>query len=69
MQLVSRSKELDSLTGERNKIRQLKQKLSKDRHDQFLTGFQIITLKLKEIYQVRLIENKLTIHYLLLKSI
>ncbi|XP_026476860.1 structural maintenance of chromosomes protein 4-like isoform X2 [Ctenocephalides felis] len=52
VQLIARTEELDALTDERNNIRKLKEKLSKDRHDQFITGFQIISLKLKELYQV-----------------
>ena len=45
--------ELDTVTGERDKCRGEFEDLRKQRLDQFMSGFSIITNKLKEMYQVR----------------
>ena len=44
--------ELDTVTGERDICRGEFEDLRKQRLDQFMSGFSIITNKLKEMYQV-----------------
>lgn len=44
--------ELDNVTAERDRITREREDLKKKRLSEFMTGFQIITNKLKEIYQM-----------------
>lgn len=44
--------ELDEVTNERDKFRQAFEDLRKQRLNEFMTGFNIITNKLKENYQM-----------------
>lgn len=44
--------ELASVTGERDKFRRSHEELRKKRLDEFMSGFNIISLKLKEMYQM-----------------
>jgi structural maintenance of chromosome 4 len=44
--------ELDQITEVRDRQRQLHEDLRKRRLDEFMTGFAVITSKLKEMYQM-----------------
>jgi hypothetical protein len=44
--------QLDSITERRNDARKAYEALRKARLDEFMTGFGVITLKLKEMYQM-----------------
>lgn len=44
--------ELDDITNERDKFRQAFEKLRKQRLNEFMAGFNVITNKLKENYQM-----------------
>ena len=46
--------ELDKITEERDSKRKDHETLRKKRLDEFMAGFTVITMKLKEMYQVRL---------------
>lgn len=48
-----RKKDLDSVTGERDTVKFEVEALRKKRLDEFMSGFNIISQKLKEMYQVR----------------
>eukprot|EP00884_Botryococcus_braunii_P019465 jgi/Botrbrau1/6201/Bobra.0344s0041.1 len=48
----SRLAELESSTAERNQVRETHDALRKKRLDEFMTGFNSISLKLKEMYQM-----------------
>lgn len=48
-----RLKELDTITVERDTARGNYESLRKKRLDEFMTGFSVITSKLKEMYQVK----------------
>ena len=54
----SRLKELDAITSDRDNARREFEALRKKRLDEFMTGFSVITSKLKEMYQV----NTITVH-------
>ena len=47
-----RLKELDKVTGDRDRCRKEFDEMRKQRLDEFMAGFSIITNKLKEMYQV-----------------
>ncbi|GIL65143.1 hypothetical protein Vafri_18951 [Volvox africanus] len=49
---AERSRELEEITGERDKIRKEHEALRKSRLDGFMTGFEAISLRLKEVYQM-----------------
>jgi len=49
---MERVQELDAITKDRDGKRSLLEKLRKNRLDDFMNGFGIITSKLKEMYQV-----------------
>lgn len=46
-------KELDEVTSERDQKRREHEAMRKQRLDEFMAGFSVITTKLKEMYQVR----------------
>ena len=48
-----RLQELDTITVERDTARGDYESLRKKRLDEFMTGFSVITSKLKEMYQVK----------------
>lgn len=45
-------KELDEVTSNRDQKRKEHEGMRKQRLDEFMTGFSLITTKLKEMYQV-----------------
>lgn len=47
-----RSKELEEIIGKRNEMRKLFDNMRQQRKEEFLTGYNIIKLKLKEMYQM-----------------
>lgn len=49
---LQRAKELDDITNKRNEYRQWHDNVRKSRLHEFMTGFNIITSKLKEMYQM-----------------
>lgn len=49
---ITRAKELDDIVSERNKKRDEHQELCNQRLSEFMTAFEIITMKLKEMYQM-----------------
>lgn len=49
---LSRVKELDDVTSDRDQKRKEHEAMRKQRLDEFMTGFSVITTKLKEMYQV-----------------
>ena len=49
--------ELDKITEERDNKRKEYEALRTRRLNEFMEGFSIITMKLKEMYQVKLINN------------
>ncbi len=50
---LARARELDLVTEKRDKAKQELDDLMKQRLTEFMTGFSAISLKLKEMYQVR----------------
>lgn len=44
--------ELETITTERNEARNLHEELRRQRLENFMTGFGVVTLKLKEMYQM-----------------
>lgn len=52
---LSRVKELDEVTSSRDQKRKEHEDMRKQRLDEFMTGFSVITTKLKEMYQVNFI--------------
>lgn len=50
--LTTRLAELETVTTQRNDVRTVHEDLRKKRLDQFMAGFMIISLKLKEMYQM-----------------
>lgn len=50
---MRRAKDLDQITNEREAQKQKYDGLRKQRLDEFMAGFSLISLKLKEMYQVR----------------
>lgn len=53
----SRKEDLDAVTGERDIVKTEVETLRKKRLDEFMSGFNIISQKLKEMYQVERISN------------
>lgn len=51
---LARVKELDEVTSERDQKRREHEAMRKQRLDEFMAGFSVITTKLKEMYQVKL---------------
>lgn len=49
---LKRAEELDSITTERNKVRNSYDMVKRKRSSEFLCGFDVITKKLKEMYQM-----------------
>ena len=49
----ARTREFDAVTAERDVQRQAYEGLRKQRLDEFMAGFRVIGMKLKEMYQVR----------------
>lgn len=47
-----RSKELEEIINKRNEMRKLFDNMRQQRREEFLTGYNIIKLKLKEMYQM-----------------
>lgn len=56
---LNRVNELDKISEERDNKRKDHEALRKKRLDEFMAGFTIITMKLKEMYQVSLMEETL----------
>lgn len=52
-EFLRRAKDLDQITEQRDAQKQLYDNLRKQRLDEFMAGFNLISLKLKEMYQVR----------------
>ncbi len=48
----NRAKELEEVTKKRDEQKQIYDELRKKRLDEFMAGFNLISLKLKEMYQV-----------------
>ena len=53
-EFLKRAQDLDAVTAERDKHKKIYDELRKSRLDEFMSGFNIISAKLKEMYQVRL---------------
>ncbi|XP_077288755.1 structural maintenance of chromosomes 4-like protein gluon [Arctopsyche grandis] len=49
---LQRANELEEITNKRNEARNIHDELRKKRHNEFLAGFNTITAKLKEMYQM-----------------
>lgn len=49
---LARVKELDEVTSDRDHKRKEHEAMRKQRLDEFMAGFSVITTKLKEMYQV-----------------
>ena len=56
----TRLQELDAITSDRDNARREFEALRKKRLDEFMTGFSVITSKLKEMYQVYTITVDIT---------
>jgi structural maintenance of chromosome 4 len=54
---LARVSELDAVTQERDEVRRQYEDIRKQRLDEFMQGFTLISTKLKEMYQVRLTET------------
>jgi structural maintenance of chromosome 4 len=52
-EFMNRAKDLDTITAERDSQKAKYDGLRKQRLDEFMAGFNLISLKLKEMYQVR----------------
>lgn len=52
-EFLKRAQDLDAVTAERDKHKKIYDELRKSRLDEFMSGFNIISAKLKEMYQVR----------------
>lgn len=52
-EFLRRAKDLDQITEARDGEKQRYDNLRKQRLDEFMAGFSLISLKLKEMYQVR----------------
>lgn len=52
-EFLKRAQDLDAVTAERDKHKKLYDELRKSRLDEFMSGFNVISAKLKEMYQVR----------------
>ena len=53
-------KELDEVTSDRDQKRKEHEDMRKQRLDEFMTGFSVITTKLKEMYQVNFVDISLS---------
>jgi structural maintenance of chromosome 4 len=51
-EFLERAQELERVTQERDATKQKYDDLRKQRLEEFMVGFQIISMKLKEMYQV-----------------
>ena len=51
---MARVSELEAVTHERDDVRRQYEDIRKQRLDEFMQGFTLISTKLKEMYQVRL---------------
>lgn len=49
---MERSKELDEIISKRNEMRVLFDNMKQQRKDEFFNGYNIIKMKLKEMYQM-----------------
>lgn len=54
-EFLRRAKDLDQITDLRDAQKQRYDNLRKQRLDEFMAGFSLISLKLKEMYQVRVL--------------
>lgn len=61
---LSRVKELDEVTSSRDQKRKEHEDMRKQRLDEFMTGFSVITTKLKEMYQVNFILFSLIVSFI-----
>lgn len=61
-----RKEDLDSVTAKRDIVKAEVETLRKKRLDEFMSGFNIISQKLKEMYQVKWIYNGKYINQLLI---
>lgn len=52
MVYIERSKELEEISNKRAEMRKLYDKLREQRKEEFMTGYNIIKMKLKEMYQM-----------------
>ena len=52
-EFLKRAQDLEAVTAERDKYKKIYDELRKSRLDEFMSGFNIISSKLKEMYQVR----------------
>lgn len=52
-EFLKRAQDLEVVTAERDKHKKIYDELGKARLDEFMSGFNIISSKLKEMYQVR----------------
>jgi len=52
-EFFNRAKDLDEITAQRDAQKATYDGLRKQRLDEFMAGFNLISLKLKEMYQVR----------------
>lgn len=52
-EFLNRAKDLEDITSQRDAQKQKYDGLRKQRLDEFMAGFNLISLKLKEMYQVR----------------
>lgn len=50
---MNRAKDLENITNQRDSQKQKYDGLRKQRLDEFMAGFNLISLKLKEMYQAR----------------
>ena len=49
---MEKAKELETITTKRNDMKNLHDKVKDQRRDEFLVGYNIIRMKLKEMYQM-----------------
>jgi len=61
---LSRVKELDEVTSSRDQKRKEHEDMRKQRLDEFMTGFSVITTKLKEMYQVNFVLFSLNVSFI-----
>lgn len=57
---LERAKDLEEITLQRDGVKREYDDLRKRRLDEFMAGFNVISQKLKEMYQVRVFENQFT---------
>jgi structural maintenance of chromosome 4 len=58
-EFLRRAKDLEDITIQRDEQKQVYDALRKKRLDEFMTGFSLISMKLKEMYQVRFVLREL----------